>query len=617
MKQVFYPLAFVIKGFLALALMMLAAQATAAESLTAVKPVLSCEQLAAISFADSVGEKVTIHSAKPFNTPQGSFCQVKATIAPAIGVEVALPQQQWTQRFLQVGCGGLCGNINLSLSNASGCVPAMNGEFTVAATDMGHSGSMMDGSWAEDPQKRIDFAYRANHLTALLTKALIHAFYGQSPKYSYFMGCSDGGREALMEAQRYPDDFDGISAGAPAAFFQFQNSFYHGWSVVANQRADGSAILLKDRLPILHRAVLQHCPTLSGVNDGILQNPYACQFSPNWVKQCGDDQQDKADCLTREEIEVAKKFYAGARDSAGHQFVAGGLPLGSELRWAVPDSARGHSMAEMMVLPALKSVLLPGGKQTISSMTDFPLNQRNFAAVAQLAPLYNAANTNLHGFMQRGGKLLMWHGLADDSVSPAFSIAYYRGVQQALGEKAAESFLRLFLLPGVGHCGGGEGYDQIDLLTPLMAWTEQGIAPQQIVTGQSAHAEQGMPPMPEDGQPPHGAPPSGAMSGRVAPDTSAGGKADASAQAQFHGVQKASSPVAQAAPAMAKTRPVFPYPYIAHYSGKGDKNAAASYQPVKSAEFANFRVGKPASDYIGPDNQQKYQVRDGRLVVQP
>ncbi len=154
---------------------------------------------------------------------------------------------------MQVGCGGLCGSINLSLSNASGCLPAMNGEFVVAATDMGHHGSMMDASWAEDPQKRIDFARRANHLTAVLAKAVMQTLYRQPPKYAYFMGCSDGGREALMEAQRFPQDFDGISAGAPAAFFQFQNSFFHGWNVAANQRPDGTAILLKNRLPLIHQ----------------------------------------------------------------------------------------------------------------------------------------------------------------------------------------------------------------------------------------------------------------------------------------------------------------------------------------------------------------------------
>ncbi|MGK3126649.1 tannase/feruloyl esterase family alpha/beta hydrolase [Candidatus Pantoea formicae] len=587
----------IIQWVFASGILLMALQAPAAQILPKVKPVMDCGQLTTLSYADKVGEQVSIHSAQALKTDKGTFCQVKATIAPAIGVEIALPQQQWTQRFLQVGCGGLCGQINLSPANANGCAPATQGEFVVAATDMGHSGSMMDASWAEDPQKRIDFAYRANHLTALLAKALIQAYYGQPQKFAYFMGCSDGGREALMEAQRFPDDFDGITAGASAAFFQFQNSFFHGWNVVANQRADGSAILLQDRLPILHRAVLAHCPTLSGVQDGVLANPYACTFSPNWVNTCAAGQSDKSNCLTAEEINVVEKLYRGASDNAGNQFVAAGLPLGSELRWPVPAARDGHSMSEMMALPALQSVLLPGGKQPITTLRDFPLNRQNFSAVAQLAPLYNAANTNLSGFMKRGGKLIMWHGLADDSVSPAFSIAYYRGVEAYLGEKSTDGFLRLFLLPGVGHCGGGEGPDQIDLLSPLMAWTEQQVAPKALMAGQSAVTA------PVVAMPP---PPMGKKMG---------GMKDA--QAHFHGVQRASSPVASAMPALKATRPVFPYPAIAQYSGKGSPDNAENYVSVKSAAFANLVVGKPASDFIGPDNQKNYIAEGDYLKVQP
>lgn len=582
---------------IATGIMLIAAQATAADNLPTVKPVMDCSQLSSVNLSNKIGGKVTINSAAPLKTAEGSFCQVKATIAPSIGIEVALPQQQWTQRFLQVGCGGLCGEINLSPTNASGCAPATQGEFVVAATDMGHSGSMMDASWAEDPQKRIDFAYRANHLTALLAKALIQTYYGQTQKYAYFMGCSDGGREALMEAQRFPDDFDGITAGASAAFFQFQNSFFHGWDVVANQRADGSAILLQDRLPILHRAVLAHCPTLSGINDGLLANPYACTFSPKWVNTCAANQTDKSNCLTAEEISVVEKLYRGASDSEGNQFVVAGLPLGSELRWPVPATANGHSMAETMALPALQSVLLPGGKQNITTLHDFPLNRQNFAAVAQLAPLYNAANTNLSGFMKRGGKLIMWHGLADDSVSPAFSIAYYRGVQAYLGEKSTEQFLRLFLLPGVGHCGGGEGLDQVNLLSPLMAWTEQNHAPEKLIAGKSAVAE-----------------PTAGMPAKPQSKTSEVGK---DAEAHFHGVLRVSSPVAVAMPPLKATRPVFPYPYIAKYNGKGSPDSAENYVPIKSAAFDRLVVGKPASDFIGPNNQKNYVVDGKTLKAQP
>jgi Tannase and feruloyl esterase. len=568
--------------------------ASAAVTLPEVKPVVSCEQLAAMDFSSTLGDKVTINSATLEKTTAGTFCEISATVAPSIGMKVALPAEKWTQRFLQVGCGGLCGSINLSLSNANGCVPAMNGEFAVAATDMGHSGSMMDGSWAEDPQKRIDFAYRANHLTAVLSKALIQAFYGQTQKYAYFMGCSDGGREALMEAQRYPDDFNGITAGAPAAFFQFQNSFYHGGNVEMNQRKDGSSILLQDRLPILHQAVMAHCPTQSGVKDGLLENPWACTFSDDWVKVCSAQQKEKSDCLTQEELDVAKKLYGGAADADGNQFVTGGLPLGSELKWPVPATQEGRSMSEMMVLPALQYVLLPEANAPIKSLSAFPLTLENFKRVAELAPLYNAANTNLKPFMSRGGKLLMWHGLADDSVSPTFSLAYYQGVVSELGQSSVDSFLKLFLLPGVGHCGGGNGFDQINLLTPLMAWVEEHQAPQQIIAGQPAQKA------------PEMAPP--VLTGKT------GTSAEESAQAHFHGVQQASAPFASPAVELKATRPIYPYPYIAKYNGTGDPNSADSYQPMKSAAFSNLRFGKPAIDFIGPDNQRNYQVRDGKLT---
>lgn len=592
-------LAIFIRWLIAVKLLLVVTSAIAALNLPTVKPVMDCSQLSTIDFSESLGVKVSISTAAALKTDAGTYCQVKATIAPSIGVVVALPQQEWTQRFLQVGCGGLCGQINLSPANASGCAPATEGEFVVAATDMGHRGGMMDASWAEDPQKRIDFAYRANHLTARLSKALIQTYYGQPQKYAYFMGCSDGGREALMEAQRFPEDFDGISAGAPAAFFQFQNSFFHGWNVLANQRSDGSAILLQDRLPILHRAVLTHCPTLSGLNDGLLENPYACTFTPEWVNTCTDSQSDKSNCLTKEEIGVAEKLYRGAYDSAGNQFVVAGLPLGSELRWPVPATADGHSMSEMMVLPALQSLLLPGGKQNFTTMHDFPLNSQNFESVAQLAPLYNATNTNLSGYIKHGGKLIIWHGLADDSVSPAFSIAYYRGVEARLGEKNTEKFVRLFLLPGVGHCGGGEGLDQIDLLSPLMAWTEQHVAPDVLISGKSASDSQekvAMPPMP----------PQGTMS-----------EGKMNAESHFHGLQRTSSPVAAAMPRLKATRPVFPYPYIAQYKGQSSPDDASSYIAVKSADFDRLVIGKPASQFIGPDNQKNYVANGDTLKIKP
>ncbi|WP_337013854.1 tannase/feruloyl esterase family alpha/beta hydrolase [Pantoea sp. AS142] len=571
--------------------------ASAAHALPVVKPVYSCAEFGALKFSKGIDADVKILGATELNTAQGTFCKISATLGPDIGVEVALPQSRWTQRLLQVGCGGLCGDINLSLSNASGCVPAMNGEFAVAATNMGHAGSMMDASWAEDPQKRIDFAYRANHVTAQLTKALIKAYYGQQQKFAYFMGCSDGGREALAEAQRYPHDFNGISAGAPAAWFSMQNAFFHGWNVIANLRADGTPILLQNRLALIHQAAMAHCPSLSGSEDDVLQNPYACTFSRSWIKPCTSGQKDRSHCLTTEELDVVEKLYHGARGQNGEQYAPGGLPIGSELRWPVPATPAGHSMSEMMALPALQYVLLPGGKQKLTKVADFAFTRQNFARVAELAPLYNATNTNLAPFKAAGGKLIVWHGLADDSISPAGTIAYFKGVQAFMGAEKVDSFMRLFLLPGVAHCGNGEGPDQIDLLTALINWTEQGVAPDKLIAGKTENAAS-----------PPGIPPA---QGIAEPKP-----ASEDASVQFHGVQKPSQPVAGPASKVVYTRPVFPYPYVAEYNGKGDASDAASYHAVVSQDDEKLDLHKPISDMLGPDNQLTYKVNNGQLTVQ-
>ncbi|KHJ69272.1 tannase [Pantoea rodasii] len=569
--------------------------AAAPKSLAAVRPVMSCSALGAASITKGVDAGVSITSAQELKTAQGTFCLVSATLSPSIGVQVALPEARWTQRLLQVGCGGLCGQINLGLSDAKGCVPAMNGEFAVSSTDMGHSGSMMDAAWALDPQKRIDFAYRAQHVTAQFTKAIIRTFYGQPQQYAYFMGCSDGGREALMEAQRYPEDFNGISAGAPAAWFSTQNSFFHGWNVTANLRADGTPVLLQSRLALLHEAVITHCPTLSGVSDGLLENPFACQFSRTWIRQCAPGQQDKSACMTSEELQVVENLYHGAHDDRENQFVPAGLPPGSELRWPVPAKAGDPSMSEMMALPALQYILLPGGKQSLKQVSDFAFSSENFRRIAELAPLYNATNTNLKPFKAAGGRLILWHGLADDSISPAGTVDYFRGVQHTMGMKETDSFMRLFLLPGVAHCGNGEGPDQVDLLSALMDWTERGVAPASLIAGKTESA----------GLRPSGPPPG------AAPD-----KADTQdASAHFHGVQKQGLPYAEAPAAVTMTRPVFPYPYVARYRGKGDRSSAADYVPVP-ADYDSLRVGSPVSSLLGPDNQRAYSVVNGRLVSQ-
>ncbi len=562
-------------------------------SLPVVRPILSCEALDNVDLTHALGAEVHGQKAALLQTPKGKFCKVTGQIAPTISFEVDLPMEHWTQRFLLGGCGGLCGMTQVGVSNAGACVPALNGEFVMAGDDMGHTGSMMglaQGEFGKDPQKRIDFAYRANHVTALAAKALTAAFYGQAPKYSYFVGCSDGGREALMEAQRYPEDFDGISAGAPAALFTVQNSFYHAWNVRGNQRADGTNILLQNRVGVLHDAVIRHCDTLSGVKDGILEEPRACHFDPVWV-QCAAGQSDTSHCLTAEETQAALRLYKGATDAAGRPYIIGGPLPGSELQWALPATARGESMSQGIAASAIAYVIPLQVDEKAADLTRFHFDDASFATMTKLAPLYNADNTNLRTFHKHGGRLILWHGLADQSISPLNTIAYYQGVQREMGVEQTDSFLKFYLLPGVGHCGNGEGFPQVDFLSPLMAWTESGIAPNAIRTEKTAHGDGPMGPPPEG----HGKPPAGG---------------------QIHMAPMPSQPYARPDAAAIASRPVYPYPYIAQYVGVGDVNDAGNYRPVKLPVSLPVTFASDASSLIGPDNQKQYGVRDGKLVVE-
>lgn len=230
------------------------------------------------------------------------------------------------------------------------------GGFAVASTDMGHQGA--GGEFGRDSQKRADFAHRAVHLTAVAAKALIRSFYGREPAYAYFTGCSGGGREALVEAQRCPGDFDGILAGA-AMNFQVQNGLYHAWQARSNTGPDGKAILLAGRLPVLHDAVLTACDALDGRADGLVSAPGACRFDPASV-QCRAIQ-DGTTCPTPEEVAVVRRLYDGPRDPAiGERLTVGGPQPGSELAWAdvfVPRSAEAPIMSERFALDALRTLI--------------------------------------------------------------------------------------------------------------------------------------------------------------------------------------------------------------------------------------------------------------------
>lgn len=565
------------------------AQASGLAPLGVIAPVTSCESLQALDLSGTIGASVTLSSAQSVSLDGARYCIVKGTIAPAIGFETRLPQTGWTQRFLQVGCGGLCGSLSIRVEHAEGCIPADTHQLVLASTDMGHEAQTLgDGSFGKAPQKRIDFAYRGVHLAALASQALIRRYYGQPARFSYFSGCSDGGREGLMEAQRFPADFDGVAAGAPAMNFLVQNTFYHAWMYASNHDAAGRAILLADRLPLFHRVVLAQCDALDGLKDGLISDPRACHLDLA-AAQCRPSQPSDT-CLTAAEIAVARKFYQGPRDDAGRRFTIGGPQPGSELAWAgvyVPRRADEDVMSRSAALDTLKYLAFPINPPEAYTLADFKFDQATFARLATLHPLYDATDTDLSGFARRGGKLLLWHGWSDPHISPINTIAYYQGVQKQLGETRAAAMMRLFLFPGLYHCGGGDGFSQFDVLTPLMAWVETGAAPDRIVAGQTAFDT---PPM---GPPPGGhAGPPGA---RMGPPPE----------------------MKMTPPALKARRPVYAFPTTASYAGTGDAADAASWSPSAPSGLNTDRYDWEGAAFMAPDFHKSYTVKDDRLVAGP
>ena len=511
--------------------------------LGAVGAVQKCAELKSLDLTGIAGSGSRVTSAVELDRDGQTVCEVEGTLAPTIGFKVVLPTTQWTQRYLQVGCGGLCGSINLEVGAADGCMPLSTGGFVVSATDMGHQGRSPD--FGRNAQQRVDFAYRGVHLTALASKHLIHAYYGQAQAYSYFTGCSDGGREALMEAQRYPDDFNGIVAGAPAMLFQFQNSLHHGWLAASNTGPDGKSIVVASRLPILHRAVLDACDGLDGLVDGLLSDPRTCHFDPK-RSECPAGSRNTSACLTATEVAAVSRFYEGPRDPvSGARLTVGEVQYGSELAWAgvfVPARADRPILSSLIALDALRNLIFEQDPPMRYTLADLKFEQATVELLKARHPLLDATNPDLSRFHDAGGKLILWHGWSDPHISPLTTIAYHEAVLKQMGSAVTKQFERLYLLPGVYHCGRGEGSSAIDLLTPMIDWVEQGKAPDSVMT-RTAADDGG-----KFGQPPVARP--------------AVERDGASA--------KAAEPL--------RSRPVYPYPAIAKYRGTGNPDAAASYQ---------------------------------------
>ncbi len=337
-------------------------------------------------------------------------------------------------------------------------------------TDTGHSGG--SGSFAlGHPEKLTDFAYRAVHEMAVKSKLVIAAYYGRPARLSYWNGCSSGGKQGLKEAQRFPDDFDGIVAGAPANYWTHLTAAGI-WEIDA-VRSDPASDLPPAKVQVLHRAVLAACDALDGVKDGLLENPARCNFDLKTI-ECKNG--DAPDCLTAPQIISAGRVYSGPSNPRTKQQILPGFSLGNELGWpgTFPSSGRiGQG-------DHFKYVVFKDANWDLKSLnfdSDIALTDRTDDG------MINAIDPNLAPFFKHGGKLLLYHGWSDPLIPSRNTIDYMKSVQAKLGN--VDDSLRLFMAPGVGHCAGGEGPNTFDMLGALEKWVEQKQAPESILASHS------------------------------------------------------------------------------------------------------------------------------------
>jgi hypothetical protein len=510
----------------------------------------SCENLAGLKLAHTDIISSVLVAEGPFSASNGfgnlppvdlpARCVIKAIARPTsdseIKFEVWLPAAGWNGKYEQVGNGGWAGAIPTSAMTD----PLRRG-YATAGTDDGHAGGG-GADWAVGhPEKLVDFGYRAVHETDLQAKALIRAFYGRDASLNYFVGCSDGGREALMEAQRYPEDFIGIIAGAPANYW---SHLFTGF--VWNERAlmrDAASGIPQSKLPAIQKAVLAQCDSLDGVKDGLIEDPRTCHFNPRELLCKGADGKN---CLTAPQIDTLTKIYEGPKNPRTGRRIFPGYPPGTEAvagawgAWIIPGSPQGSIQSGFGNSYYGQAVFeKPGWDfRSLNFDTDVMLGDE------KTGPILNAISPDLRSFRAHGGKLIQYHGWGDAAISPINSIEYYESVGAFLAKypdprsdssKTERDFYRLFMVPGMGHCGGGLGPNSFgnagiapapvnkdperDILSALERWVEKGVAPDRLIG-----------------------------SGTVVGDSS-----------------------------KKMTRPLCPYPKVAQYQGAGDPHDATSF----------------------------------------
>ena len=495
-----------------------------------------CADLAKLALANTAVTTAESVAAGSFKPPEGpsvqvpNFCRVALTVKPSsdsdIRLEVWLPASGWNGKFQGVGNGGFAGAISYGPMAA-----AIHHGYATASTDTGHRAGGTNATWALDHREKVaDFGHRAIHETAEKAKAVIKAFYGDGPKRSYFSSCSNGGRQALMEAQRYPGDYDGIIAGAPANYWT--HLLTEAVSNIQATLADPASYIPAAKLRAIENAALAACDTNDGVKDGVIEDPQQCHFDPG-VLLCKGAESDA--CLTEPQLTALRKLYAGLHNAKGKQIMPGYSPGG--------EAEQGGWAAWITGLAPKQALMYAFGTQFFSNMVfenaswdwkSFNADRDMKAADDRAAGALNSDDPDLKRFKARGGKLILYHGWSDAAIPALSTVNYYQSVMKKMGAREASQFVRLYMVPGMEHCGGGAAPDffgqggvptadaQHDIDAALERWVEEGTAPAEII---ATKFNSGMNP----------------------------------------------------ASGVKRTRPLCPYPQSAHYKGSGSTDEAANF----------------------------------------
>jgi pimeloyl-ACP methyl ester carboxylesterase len=469
-----------------------------------------------------------------------SYCDVRGYVAPQVGIRLRIPDKTWNGKFHFEGCGTMCGVRTIESAND----PLSRG-YAVAVTDMGHTAPHPDddvtpevvatisrsGEWAyNNLEAELDLAYRGTHKAVLASKAIVEAYAGSAPKKSYWRGCSTGGRQGLNIAQRYPWQFDGIIAGAPAGMEPAYINIF--WRTLANMDKDGRAILGREHLPLLNKDIVAQCDAKDGLADGVINDPWSC--TPDLKALKCKPGQDAGQCLNDNQAAVVERLYRGAFLNDGLR-VSTGLQPGSELNLApyIRDKAGANITFEPMAQDRLRYVWFDYDPGPTYSPRSFDLN-RDYPRLFTKGQLQTPNNPDLSDFQRRGGKVIVYQGLNDLLDIPPIAEYVAKATRIAGGQKNADEFMRFYAIPGMDHCRGGVGVDTVDWIGALENWVEKQQPPATLIGARRSDA--------------------------VGPPGANGFPLDPAK--------------------VTKTRPIYPFPDVATYVGTGDSTRAENFKPA-------------------------------------